>query len=287
MKKEVILKVIATIISLTIFLVILFSSPAEAYNLSLLISENEINRGDFITITASIESLDYSDCLKNIDSIKLLILGPTNEECNFDKDGNIIQGCSKVKDIKFEFIKKNEIYGYECQEGLGQGILKYEIILNSENLAEGNYKTSLIFNSDNKEIEKQGNEFKIKKATTKKCSVRAADGSLIVDEINFGNNNKINFFVPITNANIGEGYLFGQKDRTRINYRFKVINTIKNSPEELLFEVSGYYRIAVNKPILEKAVITVDKLKKQISMSGKTISASYMDINLKEGCNNF
>ena len=126
---------------------------------------------------------------------------------------------------------------------------------------------------------------KIENIPEDKCSLRAENGNLIINEKDLGNKNKLSFHINFAN-NKGEGSLIGQKDRDRLSLSFDFKNLVKIDLNELILEASGKGNLNKEKLNFNSITLTLDKINKKISVSGDGLEATDMDASFIDGCGN-
>ncbi len=272
-------KIVIGALVLGIIALLIFSAPAEAFISTIEIKNKNVDKGEKAIINLDVKTSE-GESPKNIDYLIFQLKGPINIDCKFLSNTTIISGCSgiEIDDISPEPIGDCKKYGY------GTGCdLKFKISLDTLDYETGIYASSLIINSKGKDTEISGGDISII-VIGKVCSIRANDGKLIVDNMQF-EKNKINFYIPLKNANNGEGYLTGQKGRDRLMYRFSVDGTLINNKNLIKVKVSGKYRIGTfGKFIDETAVLTFDRIENTTSIMGNNIKMSGMKISFREFC---
>ncbi len=108
------------------------------------------------------------------------------------------------------------------------------------------------------------------------CSVRAKGGNATVNGINFGSNNKLNFY-SITSIEQGQGEFSSQLGRKFFSFKFKVNQTIENSNKMLELEI-------YNTKTKEKMILEFDKIENLIKILDNKFSVESMNINFLKGC---
>lgn len=285
-------KIIAGIFVLGILSFLIFSGPAQAFILGLVISDNEVQQGEKISFEVSVE-MEKGDKSSDVNYFILSLRGPANSItteylCKFNPNGSILDGCSGIK------IKKNpeswdeqgfcEGYGYPG----GKCIFSYNVTLGTKNYAPGKYETLLIVNIKKNNIRKRGGDITINPKGTPLplniCSLRADGGTSIVEGRDFGNKTKLNLFISFKNSPKGQGSLVAQKGRDRLSYRFNFVELLENNNNKISFSVSGKYRIGPKEGVDENAVMTFDKIKNTLNVKGENVGIKNMKINFREGC---
>ncbi len=169
-------KIIASMLSIFVLTIILFTGPAQAFILDLDIKRaNQVNTGETITFTATlnIESMD-----KYL-PIKSLMLNIGDKVCTFNLDGKIIgDNCNGVMVKKLSGIYsgsygygygQDNSYGYDFGYGYGYGYgygigateLVYEITINTAHFNTGTHQAFLKAKIGDKEFTSKPKEITI------------------------------------------------------------------------------------------------------------------------------
>jgi len=314
-QKRKVTKIFALTITLGILVTLIISAPAHAYILRLDVNQKTVNKGDIVSFDASIqvEPLDRA----NITSIQLKLMGPLDIICSFKPNGEIIEGCNG---ITIERVSNCSVYGgYSGYDGYGKvyvdsgygysgygsygygncgygyeednSEMNYKITYNTSVYFAGKYKTSLVVFSGNNPINSMnGDEINVLFdcgpkgcIPDKYCSIRAKNGDASVDETEFGEKNKINFYLPQKGARPGEGYITGQKGRTTFSYKFIVGNILEKDVNHTAISVFGKYKVGIGPEKEEKSVLVLDKVNGRLDVLGEEIQVEYMDVNFKNG----
>lgn len=282
MKKEM-NKAIAGALTLIVLAILLISGPAEAYILGLTVLEKEVERGKKISFSVNVK-IESTEHLA-IDYFLLKIRGNTNTDCKFNVSGDLIDGCAGIS------IQRTSVpdfgYGYGYGYGyLTNGDLTYNITLDTNSYYLGSYSTEIVMSTDGKEASQKGGSFKIfsKDGILNGCSLRADDGILQVRNSSFKGKNKLNFNIPLEGAKMGEGYMIFQADRNRFSYQFVSPVVLENNKTTALILVEGKYRMNVGETVQEKAIFSLDKNQKSISIIGGNFSVMNMNVNLMQKC---
>lgn len=291
-------KIISILITIVIISALFLTGPANAVIPSLEIPIKQVFQGTNLDIMPmiQIESFEIAD----IDFIEFkLIKNDMTIACKFLPNGTKISGCEGISidllDIEAQSnygygyglkYKPSEVYGYGY--GYTAGFLKYSLSLATENLEIGKYKTEIIVNIGETMFKQKGEDIIIKKTLrlNTRCSIRAFDGTFIVDSKDFSNN-KLRFYISHKDNAGGDGSLSGQKGRDRFSYRFKIDKIIANNESNLVISVTGTYRIGrdgIEKNIPETAILNFDRINNKISIFGDKIKIKSMQINFIEGC---
>lgn len=276
-------RVFASLVTGFIIFLLILLGPANALLLSLSVDHPTINEGEkisfILTANTNKDNETANIFILELGSIKNSSL---NYICQFDINTTIISGCNGMT-----IDKLSEEYEY----GYGYGNLEkveFNVTLDTSSIKPGKYKTLFEVIGD-KTTKKRGLTINIKEIDTsrkgiKDCSIRGHKGTLVVNGVDFGSNNKINFAVTSQNAAPGQGYLTGQKDRTTFSYNFKILEILNNSEDQLQILVSGTYRIGLQEKQSEKTIITLDKTNNLLSLSDTILSLEGMKVTFIKGC---
>lgn len=280
---------IAIFLTIIILGVLVISGPANAFSLSLNVPFEGIQRGKIVSFIASV-NLDQDEKV-DINYLTLKLNGTSNiigrkdlVLCKFKPDGDLmnVNACKGIKIEKIEI--GNYGYGYDTHKES----YVYNITIDTDEYLPGIYKTGLSILSKGEFYEQDGNDLNIISNATlpplKDCSIRGKDGITFVEEKDFGNKSKINFFIPLKNARSGTGYITGQKGRTTFSYEFTVNDVIDDGRNSTIIVVDGKYKIGIGKEKNEKSFIILDKNNNKISVLGENINVVFNDIDLKNKC---
>ena len=277
MKKEGISRIVAAFVTLSILTILIVSGPADAYILGLTILNPEVNKGEIIDFTASV-NVEQNEVL-NISRFVLKLQGPVNDDCTFQPDGTVISGCFGIQIQQIETTNYN--YGY----GFTEGNLTYRILLDTSQYVFGIYQTSLGIIIGSQVIDQKGQDVIIRGPVTplEGCSIRADDGSLLAEGKQFGESN-INFYIPLKNAKNGKGALSAQIGKDRFSYKFNIDEIVENDYDSAVLAVSGKYKLGKNKYVKESALITFDKINRKISLISGNLTLFENKISFSKGC---
>lgn len=289
-------KIIAAVITIGIIIVLFLTGSANAVRINMETGKIKAEKGTIISLMPTV-SIDSSEIV-NINYVILKIRNSKNEFiCKFHANGSVISGCDGITisissltsqygyryGNNYESIEEKYGYGY----GYGEGNFGYLILLNSSEFSEGVYKTEMLVSVGKRNFTQKGGQIQIKeKPFSNRCSIRASDGNISLDNKEFSNN-KIGFYMSKRDSLTGTGSLTGQKDRDRFNYRFKVKEILEETPSNLKVLVAGNYRIGRNgasKIIYEEAILNFDRITNRVSIIGDKIKIKTMIIDFIEGC---
>jgi len=281
MKKRVGTSIVAFIIVAMIFFVLFEAGPAKAVILGLSILDKEVERGEFISFTASVEI--ESGELLDIDHLVLNLNGPMNEECIFYPNGSIISGCRGMSIVLTS--SPNYRFGY----GFEPGVLEYQITLDTIDYFGGTYETMLTMVVGSVEYVQKGADITIRVSIDelRGCSIRAEDGNLLYEGVDLGSRNKANFYIPAYRAATnGEGYLTGQRGRDRISFEFDISEIIENTDHNATILVSGKCKLGRQDAKNKNALIFFNKDEGKVNITSLdgTVKALNLDVNFRKGC---
>lgn len=186
MKKTVKYSFIPIMITIFIVTILIISGPARAFDLSLDISDDSVEKGDRVTFTSSIE-ITGNDSNLPISEITFVIDGASYRTCKFDVEGNKLSSCDGVLEINlienttsYEYGNGygyffNNRYGFGYGYGFDEGKLTYEIILDTDSYDEGDYETEMKVKIKNNYFTIPGPDFEI--------TGELIDNSFILDEL--------------------------------------------------------------------------------------------------------
>ncbi len=268
---------IAVLLSLTVLVILLLAGPAEAVKLKLNINQPVANKGKPITFmaTAKVESGE----ILNIDYFALELTGPQNIECRFKVDGEPISGC---KGIKIQEISSapQEGYGYYIK-----GMFKFQFTLDTSIYPNGEYKTLFLVVVDSKPTKSEEGTFNIRRSNLAGCSLRASDGD--VNEGDFAKPS-LSFHIPVGEADNGKGTLNGQIGRSRVSYKFDIIDVTENDANSATLKVTGIVETNGSKKEKEDkdATITYHKDSQTIDVVSEDIplDVENMEITFQKWC---
>ncbi|MDP2925705.1 MAG: hypothetical protein Q8N99_05010 [Nanoarchaeota archaeon] len=288
MKKGIVEKAGAVVITIFVLGILFLSVPAQAFTLGLDFPSKKLTRGDNINfkVTVKLESNDEV----NVTTFLLRLIGPFTSNCKFDRDGNIIIGC---KGMTIEKVTDPDTcapgYGY-CYNYGNKKNFHYKISLDTTEYYAGKYRTSATAYSGNKVLTAQeGDELTIDPieevaSLYESCSIRAKDGNAYIEDTNYGQSNKLNFYLAGPKARKGEGFVNGQKGRTTYNFKFKVNDIIDKDSNLTIISVTGKYKVGIGAFKNENAVIVLNKKKSTVNIIGENVNIAYMNINFMNGC---
>lgn len=274
-------KLYASLITIGILGGLFFIGPIQATVLSLVSSNSEVIIGDSFTMTSVFE-FEPSDEI-NVSQFALDLFGPVSITCVFDVDGNKITSC---EGITIEKLSEPD-FGYGYNYGYNPtGNWTFKFTINTANYSKGEYKSEFLAFTDKGILRQNGPTIKFldNSLLLESCSIRARKGNLIVEEMNFGSEGKLNFNIPQSKAVDGKGNLIAQKNKTRVVYKFDVDGIVLNNNDEAVFNIEGEYRFDREKDILENVVVTIDKVNDKVSIVGPNIIAKDMEITFLRGC---
>jgi hypothetical protein len=260
--KEGVKRGLAVAVTFLVLLILLTAGPAQAVILGLSVDEANVKKGELINFQAEAE-VEAGEML-DVEYFVLKLEGPETIECKFDTDGNPISGCDGIHVARTEV---PPVYGYGY--GFGEGFFKFNITLDTLYFESGKYETYLEMWVEGEPYIERGEEVMITPqrppVPLAGCSIRAEGGELIAEGENYGKG-KINFHIPLGNANNGKGSLTAQKGRERVSYKFDVVDVISNN--DFIAEIAIEGECKINGDVMDKtAIITYDKIAETISIN--------------------
>lgn len=266
-------RIIASVLSLIVIVLLVYTGPAQAFVVSLGISNASPLLGELISFSVSAQIQEGDNT--NINNFTLVI--NNNSYCVFSISGEKLTSCNGINIVQIE----NLSYGYGY---LLPGFLKYNITINSESLGVGNYNARLIASTIKGEFQTSESSFAISdEKPLYDCSVRGKGGEISLNEKSLGNNSRINFYVPLKSAREGEGEFTVQEGRKRVSYKFDVKKAVRRD-SLIVFKVQGEVREDLNPFKAESAVITLDKNTKKINLDSSSLVIRNMPATLMIGC---
>jgi hypothetical protein len=160
-KARTAIKVLTSLLTLGIIAMLVLSGPATAFSLSVNSDKQSILIGDKVTFDVNLNV--NNDEFNDINSLTLVIDGPSKKECTFDISGNKLSPCSGVEKITSS-ITDIQGYGYLSSFGYGYSAgkqIKFLITINSQGYLTGDYSTSIKVVSESSIITEAGNNLKI------------------------------------------------------------------------------------------------------------------------------
>lgn len=174
-KKEIVVKALSFFITLIVLGLLILSGPAEAFSLSINVSETKPNLGESVSFIVSLD-IEAGERLP-VNDLRLEINGPVNINCKFLPNGTVILGCEKliieqISDANFTGGNlsgnySGTIYNWGYGYGFGYGYggfpesLKYNITLNTTDLDYGIYETFFKIKINGNQFSQQGENITI------------------------------------------------------------------------------------------------------------------------------
>lgn len=272
-------KAISAIISVVIIILLFVAGPANAFILGFTIKDPVVTKGDEIEfkISTQIEQAEILD----INKFTLILNGPEVQNCDFDANGNILNGCKGITITKL--VSSNSTFGYGYGYGYGQGVLEFKIKLDSEEYLSGVYKTSLKMIIGDSEFEEQGEDIIIGISSLQGCSLRAEAGTFSTEEIST-NNNKLNLNIPLRNAVNGKGHIISQYKKGRAVYQFDIKSVIENDEDHAVILTDGTLKLTGQEKIQESSTVYLDKVNMAVNVDGETFDLEDMPIYFMQRC---
>lgn len=279
-------------ITSVIIMLLIFTGPAQAFNLSLSILDKKVALGNKVVMKVYSEPEEGDQVI--LKNFILSIKGPTDILCEFDSDAKIISGCEGITITKLDNEPNPYGYSYGYSYGYGYGYSygysyesgkrEFKKVLDTDNLSTGEYKAEISTESNNNTyLSKSSFIILTRDESIRGCSFRGEDGILEVNGF-LTSNNKLNLNIANKKAVNSKGYLYSQVGKNRISYKFKIESIISNSDEKAEILVDGNYKIGRNGKINEEVIITLDKVNNKIYADGDTISIKDMEIKFIKNC---
>jgi len=282
MKKEGIKRGIAVTLTFLILIILLLAGPANAVIVSLDVQDTTVEKGSLMHFEAGVE-VESGEFLQ-ADYFVLRLIGPETIECKFQVNGTPISGCNG---ITIQKIASPNLSGYGY--GFEPGEFMFNIALDTSYYSLGKYETYLqVVKGTEPLFQERGEDVHIKSPPVPGglagCSIRAEGGNLVVETPfeEFGKG-KINFHIPLGNANNGKGSLTAQKGRERISYKFDIDDVTDNTQTYATIQVTGELKIDGGPKKQETAEIYYDKIANTISVSNN-LDIQDMKITFKKWC---
>jgi hypothetical protein len=161
-------KSFSVLITFIILGLLVLSGPAQAFIISLDITEDIIAKGGSISFIGEID-IETGENLP-IENMELFLSGPENVNCLFYPNGTIISGCKGLSidylgNASLEYGNGYGYYGYGYNFGYGygymEGKLTYNFTLNTTDYLFGNYSTKLTSYIDGNDFSKEGDDILI------------------------------------------------------------------------------------------------------------------------------
>ncbi len=109
------------------------------------------------------------------------------------------------------------------------------------------------------------------------CSIRARGGSAVINNKDFGSNNKLNFYV-VSSIKQGQVELTAQKGRDFVSYKFKLLKIIESTKDLLKIEIQETKTGNI-------AILELDKINNKTSIKNSNIAFESMNVYFIDGCN--
>ncbi len=171
MKRGVVVKGISLAVSVSVLLILIISGPAQAFSLSVDVSNTKPSSGEIIYMIASF-NLDSQDRIP-IDTLSMKLSGNSNITCNFYPNGSLISGCNGITIaplISANYTEGNLSgayggnpynwgygYGYGYGSGYGEKLI-YNISLDTSTLGYGIYNPTFVANIGANIFEEDGDK---------------------------------------------------------------------------------------------------------------------------------
>lgn len=173
-KRELVIKVFAGILTVGILILLIMTGPAEAFILGLNILNNDVKKGDIVNMDISV-NINNNENLP-IENITFKLTGNKSYICDFFPNGTIISGCLGTTIVQISSVEQKPGYGYGYGYGnyqgnnysfgygygFTQGLLRYNITINTTNYDPDVYKSLLSVNIKDKVFEESGRDITIR-----------------------------------------------------------------------------------------------------------------------------
>jgi hypothetical protein len=269
-----IIKIISLAISFSILIILVLSGPAQAFILNFSLSPF-VNRGDIQTISISAE-VQQGESL-DIKNFTLSLSGPKTESCSFSINATPLSNCTNIKVNRVD--QSNFSYGY----AISNITLEYNASINSSLLPNGTYDARLTAALPDKTVETH-QQFVILNSSEKgieSCSIRAKDGSAILNKNNFGNINEFTAYVPLKEALDGQGGITLDYDRNHASFKFDIKKAYPMDDNTTVFKASGILSMD-KKEIFQEATIIYYKNTDKLDVNAQNLTIKGMSISFKK-----
>jgi len=276
-------KVISVIISIAIIILLFYAGPANAFILGLTVKDTMVTKGDILEFKVSTQ-IELTETL-DIDRFILILNGSEFQECEFDVDGNILNGCKGITITKLA--SSNSTFGpgysYGYGYGYGNGVLEYKIKLDTEEYLSGIYSTSLKMIIGGDEFEEIGEDIIIGVESLQGCSLRAKGGDFSTEEIS-ATNNKLSLNIPLRNAVNGKGHIITQYKKGRVVYQFDIISVVENDEDHAVLMTDGTFKVKGEDDVQENSIIYLDKVNMVVNVDGSSFELDEMPVYFMNRC---
>ncbi|MFA7707678.1 MAG: hypothetical protein WCX73_01900 [Candidatus Pacearchaeota archaeon] len=157
-KKESKVRIFSLVLTAFILGLLIISSPANAFTLTLTSNDNKVEKGDVIVFTATVDVNSETDEIQNL---TLDLEGPEDQTCIFNTNGVILSGCKGISITKLESAVYGYGYGYGYMYSAGK--FQYRIRLDTDKYKTGTYSTKLIIKTTSQTLSKDSDDIKIMK----------------------------------------------------------------------------------------------------------------------------
>jgi hypothetical protein len=266
---------LATAITFVLLTILILSGAAEAFILSLKLSDSFPDPGELVSLTINAE-IEKSEILQ-INSFTLDFDGPTDLQCYFLPNGTIISDCDGINIVLIK--NTSQQYGYT----FGEGTLSYNITFNSSILDEGEYNVRLLANLPNTQFESAAKRLIIVPSGASKvqrCSLRGKDGEAYLNDEFLSSNNKLSLGVQDERAKKGEGYITLHSYKNKLYYTFNINRSYKINSHLYIIYISGNVQKNRDGSFHEDAIVIFDANTLKADVLGNSIKVYDMNINL-------
>jgi hypothetical protein len=266
-------KIAASVISIFILIALFFVGNAQALILGFSVMNNFPMMGEDVDLMVSVE-IESGEVL-DVKNFTLMLSGPDNVTCLFLPNGTVISGCSGVTIVVVQTAPFNFSYGFE------EGLLKYNITLETGALSSGAYSAKFIVTTGFDSFTSSEEQIVVVEALSaaERCSLRAVDGEVILEGIEFEYAfDRMSFALPKLGAVNGKGEFYAQGDGERLSYKFTIEDAIDTTGDLLILDVSGKIQLKWEEAMEEQAVIIYDKNSGELHLIGDLLEINGMDV---------
>jgi len=265
-------KVLSGVVTIAIVALLLLVGPANAFITGFTISNPFPELGEITSflVNAEVETGEQLD----IQNFTIFLDGPIEYTCIFDVEGAPLSACPGAT------ITKISAPDYEFGYGFLPGFLKYNFTLDSSVLEAGTYETQLTVALPSSEVKTFQQNLIVQDTgiPVETCSIRAKDGSAMLDESEIVGQSKLSLFVPGGNGADGQGSITAGRGQNRITYDFEVVDATRIDSQTIIFDTSGKLRVGRGNESTENAEIAFNQNTFEAQIVGDSLSIENMDV---------
>jgi hypothetical protein len=265
-------KLLSAIVTLVLIVLLILAGPARAFIFEFAIDNNFPLLGDIINFKVSAE-VEPSEMI-DIQTFTLMIEGPQNRACEFYPNATLLSPCNGIQ------IQNTNIPTFQYGYGFLPGLLEYDITLDSSTLQRGDYTAKLIAHTPTEDFQTSSQNLMIVQLSdpVDRCSIRAEEGLVEINNVEFDARNKLSLFASHGNSRNSKGTFTAQERRERISYKFTVDEARRTTGDVIYFDVHGELRS--NREITqESATIIFNTKTLELEIRGDTFNVSGMSVN--------